>query len=221
MEELVNLFHGFAVALQPFNIMVMVARHRARRHHRRAAGTGRRQWRGHPVAADVQHAADVGHHHAVLYLLGRAVRRSDHLDPLQHTRRTMVGGDDVRRLSDGAAGQGRRSIDGGVHLVVRRRPVRRDHDHAGRAAGRKLCTAIRACGEIRGVFSGVLQFRRLEQGAAVQDHRGHDGRICACRRRPRLHHRKFAADIRRSPICSTGSTSSSPSSGCSASARSC
>jgi hypothetical protein len=24
MEELVNLFHGFAVALQPFNIMVMV-----------------------------------------------------------------------------------------------------------------------------------------------------------------------------------------------------
>ena len=24
MEELVNLFHGFAVVLQPFNIMVMV-----------------------------------------------------------------------------------------------------------------------------------------------------------------------------------------------------
>jgi putative tricarboxylic transport membrane protein len=24
MEELANLFHGFAVALQPFNIMVMV-----------------------------------------------------------------------------------------------------------------------------------------------------------------------------------------------------
>src|SRR5215213_9368626 len=24
MEELVNLFHGFAVALQPFNIMVMI-----------------------------------------------------------------------------------------------------------------------------------------------------------------------------------------------------
>ena len=24
MEELVNLFHGFAVALQPFNIMLMV-----------------------------------------------------------------------------------------------------------------------------------------------------------------------------------------------------
>ena len=221
MEEIVNLFHGFAVALQPFNIMVMVARHRARRHHRRASGTGRRQRRCDPVAADIQHAADVGHHHAVLHLLGRVVRRSDHLDSVQHTRRTMVGGDDVRRLSDGAAGQGRRSTDGRLHLLVRRRAVRRHHDHAGRAAGRELCAAIRACGEIRGVFPGVLQLRRLEQGAAVQDHRGHDDRLCACRRRPRLHHRTVAADLRLYRICSTGSTSSSPSSACSASAKSC
>jgi putative tricarboxylic transport membrane protein len=72
MEELVNLFHGFAVALQPFNIMVMVV----------GIVLGvvigvrrdwRRQWRGHPVAADVQHAADIRHHHAVLYLLGRVL----------------------------------------------------------------------------------------------------------------------------------------------------
>ena len=33
---------------------------------------------------------------------------------------------------------------------------------------------IRARREIRRLFSGVLQFRRIEQGADVRDHRRHD-----------------------------------------------
>ena len=110
-RQSVSRLRGRAAALQHHGDD---RRHRARRHHRRAAGTGRRQRRGDPAAADVQHAADIGHHHAVLHLLGRAVRRRDHLDPVQHTRRTMVGRDDVRRLPDGAAGQGRRGADGGA-----------------------------------------------------------------------------------------------------------
>ena len=51
--------------------------------------------------------ADLGDHHAVLHLLGRAVRRRHHLDPVQHPRRAVVGGDHLRRLSDGPAGPGR------------------------------------------------------------------------------------------------------------------
>ena len=39
-----------------------------------------------------------------LHLLGCAVRRGDHLDPVQHPRRTLVGGHHLRRLPDGAAG---------------------------------------------------------------------------------------------------------------------
>ena len=91
------------------------------------------------------HVADLGDHHAVLHLLGRAVRRRHHLDPVQHSGRTMVGGDHVRRPSDGAAGQGRRGADRGLHLVLRRRAVRRHHDHAGRAAGR----AVSRCNSAR------------------------------------------------------------------------
>ena len=144
MEDIGNLFHGFAVVLQPYNIAADGARHRARRHHRRAAGPRRRQRHRDPAAADLQHVADLGDHHAVLHLLGRAVRRRHHLGAVQHTGRTMVGGDHVRRLSDGAAGQGRRGADRGLHLVVRRRAVRRHHDHAGGAAGRELRAASSA-----------------------------------------------------------------------------
>ena len=116
-------------------------RHRARRHHRRAARPRRRQRRRDPAAADLLHVADLGDHHAVLHLLGRAVRRRHHLGPVQHSGRTMVGGDHLRRPSDGAAGQGRRGADRGLHLVVRRRAVRGHHDHAGGAAGRELRAA--------------------------------------------------------------------------------
>ena len=120
---------------------VHAGRHPARGADRRAAGPRRRQRRGDPAAAHVHDAADVGDHHAVVHLLGRVVRRRDHVDPVQHTGRAMVGRDDLRRLSDGAAGPRRRGADRRVHVVVRRRAVRDPADHVPGAAGRQVRAA--------------------------------------------------------------------------------
>ena len=193
MEEIANLFHGFAVGAPAVQHLADGGRHPARRRHRRAAGPRRRQRRRDPAAAHLQHVADLGDHHAVLHLLGRAVRRRHHVDPVQHSGRAVVGRDHLRRPSDGAAGQGRRSADRGLHVVVRRRAVRRHHDHAGRAAGREVRAAIRPGGKIRGVLPRLLQLHRHGQGAAVQDHRRDDDRLCARRRRPRQRHRPACA----------------------------
>ena len=46
------------------------------------------------------------------------------------------------------------------------------------------------------LFPGLLQLRRHEQGAADQDHRLDDDRLCARRRRPRPHDRAAAPDLR-------------------------
>ena len=43
------------------------------------------------------------HHPAHQHLLGSAVRRGDHLDPVQHPRGALVSGDHVRWLSHGQA----------------------------------------------------------------------------------------------------------------------
>src|SRR5262245_532854 len=80
-------------------------RHHAGGDHWRAARPRRRQRRGDPAAADVLDVADLGDHHAVLHLLGRAVRRRDHLGAVQHSWRAVVGRDDVRRLSYGQQGR--------------------------------------------------------------------------------------------------------------------
>ena len=50
--------------------------------------------------------------------------------------RAVVGGHHLRRLSAGAAGSRRRGADRLVHLVVRRRAGRGHDDHVSRAAGR-------------------------------------------------------------------------------------
>src|SRR3546814_20676928 len=81
-----------------------VRRYHARRAHRRAAWPRRCQRRGHPAAAHLQHVADLGHHHAVMHLLGRAVRRRHHLYPIQHSRGAVVGRPPLRRLSPRAVG---------------------------------------------------------------------------------------------------------------------
>src|SRR4029077_9583311 len=47
-----------------------------------------------------------------------------------------AGGSDVRRLSHGAAGQGGRGVDRGVHLLVHRVPGRRAAHHLPRAGHR-------------------------------------------------------------------------------------
>ena len=182
-------------------------RHPARRHHRRLAGPGRRQRHRDPVAADLLDVADLGDHHAVLHLLGRAVRRRHHLGAVQYSRRAVVRCDDVRWLSDGAEGPGRRGAHRRVHLFVCRRAVCRHHDYAGRAAGRAVCVAIRARGKIRGLFPRVLQFHRHEQGAAGQDGGVDDDRLCARRRRPRSDDRQPAPDLRLPRRCSPASTS--------------
>ena len=109
----------------------------ARHFRRRAAGPRRAERRRHPAAAHLHHGPDLGHRDAVLHLLGRAVRRRHHLDPVQHSGRSLVGGHHLRRLSDGAAGQGGRSADRGVHLVVHRLAGRGAADHLpGAAASR-------------------------------------------------------------------------------------
>ena len=120
-------------------------RHSARRHHRRAARVGRRQRRGDPAAAHFLDVADVGDHHVVLHLLGRAVRRRHHVHPLQHSGRALVGRDHFRRPPDGPARQGRRGVDRGLHLVVRRRAVRGHRHYAGGAAGGEVCAPVRPC----------------------------------------------------------------------------
>ena len=109
-------------------------RHRARRRHRGAARPRRRQRRCDPAAAHILHVADFGDHHVVVHLLGCAVRRRDHVHLVQHPRRTVVGGDDVRWPPDGSAGPRRRGTHRRLHLVVRGRAVRGHHDHVGGAA---------------------------------------------------------------------------------------
>ena len=196
MEEIANLFHGFSrrpPAVQPHGD---ARRHHARRHHRRAARPRRRQRRRDPAAADVLHVADLGDHHAVLHLLGGAVRRRHHLGAVQYSGRAMVGSDHLRRPSHGAAGQGRRGADRRLHVVLRGRAVRGDHDHAGCAAGCQIRAAVRAGGEIRRLFPCLLQLRRHEQGAAVQDRGRDDDRLCARGGRPGQRHRPAAADLR-------------------------
>jgi len=163
MEELVNLFHGFAVALQPFNIMVMVV--------------------GIVLGVVIGVLPGLGGANGVAILLpltfsmpptspssccpvSTGERCSAGRSPRSCStyRRAMVGRDHVRRLPDGAKGQGRRGIDSGVYLVVRRRAVCGDHDHAGRAAGRKLRAAIWSRGEnSRSIFLAFCSFVGLSK----------------------------------------------------------
>jgi hypothetical protein len=117
---------------------------RARRHHRRAAGLGG----ANGVAILLPLTFSMSPTSAIIMLSciywGALFGGAITVDPVQHPGRAVVGRDHLRRLSDGAAGQGRRGADRGVHLVVRRRAVRRHHDHLPGAAGRELRAALRA-----------------------------------------------------------------------------
>jgi len=111
---------------------------------RRAARARRPQRRGDPAAAHVYDGSDLGDRDAVLHLLGCAVRRRHHLDPFQHSRGGVVGGDHLRRLSDGAAGQGGGSADGGVHVVVHRLSLPSCSSRFSRLASRRSrCSSAR------------------------------------------------------------------------------
>ena len=78
------------------------ARHHARHHHRRPARARGRQRRRDPAAPHLHDAPHLRDHPADVALLGRALRRRDHVGALQHPGRAVVGGDDLRRLPHGA-----------------------------------------------------------------------------------------------------------------------
>src|SRR5882762_2085454 len=86
----------------------------------------------------------------------RAVRRRHHLNPVQHSRRSVVGRDHLRRLSDGAAGQGGGSAYRGVYIVLYRLAGGGAADHVPRADDLVLCAEIRAAGILLGVSVDVL-----------------------------------------------------------------
>ena len=115
------------------------------RHFRRcAAGAGRTERRRDPSAADFLDGSDLGHCDAVVHLLGRAVRRCDHVHIVQYSRRGVVGGHHVRRVSDGAEGPGGRSADRSVHLVIHRLARRGDAYYVPGTERRRLRLALRS-----------------------------------------------------------------------------
>ena len=145
MVEISALFHGFAVVLSPFNLLLMLI--------------------GIVLGVIIGVLPGLGGANGVAILLpltftmpptsaiimlsciywgalfGGAITSVLFNIP----GRAVVGGDDVRRLPDGAAGTRGRSAHRVVHLVVHRRAVRGDHDHVPRAAGRE----VRAASSVR------------------------------------------------------------------------
>ena len=196
MEEIANLFHGFAVVLQPFNLLVMLV--------------------GIMLGVIIGVLPGLGGANGVAILLPLTFSMSPTSAIIMLSCiywGALFGGAitsvlfnipgepwSVATTFDGhpMAQQGRagEALDRGLHVVLRRRAVRGDHDHAGCAAGRQVRAAVRAGGKVRRLFPRLLQLRRHEQGAAVQDRGRDDDRLCARGGRPRQRHRPAAADLR-------------------------
>ena len=207
MEAFGLLMHGFAVLLTWKTLAADDGRAGARHLRRRAAGPRRPERRGDPAAADLHHGSDLGHRDAVLHLLGRAVRRRHHLDPVQHSRRGLVGRDHLRRLSDGAAGQGGGSADGGLHLVLHRLAGRGAADHVPGADDLVLRAEIRAAGILRGLSADLLLVRRPRPRGQAQDGHFDVARPAARRRRHGHGVRPVAHDLRLVGTACAASTS--------------
>ena len=165
MELLANLQLGFRrradAAERPVLLPRRPARHPDRRVARYRPGGNHRD----AAAGHVRAAAGVGAHHARRHLLRRAVRRFDHCDPGESSRRVLLGRDLSRRLRDGAAGPCRPGAGGRRARLV----FRRDGRHAD---PRHVCTAacrnrvqVRAC---RILFAdGAGSDRRDRAGARL------------------------------------------------------
>ena len=176
---------------------------RARDLRRRAAGPGRAERRGDPAAAHLHHGSDLGDRDAVLHLLGRAVRRGDHLDPVQHPGRGLVGGDDFRRLSDGAAGQGGGGADRRLHLLVHRLAGRGAAHHLSRARHRLVRVALRASRVLRRLLTHFLLLRGPgPRGKAQDDHLDVS--------RPSAHRHRHGRATRRSNSSSRSASTTRP-----------
>jgi hypothetical protein len=183
MTELSALFHGFSVILTPMNLLLMLVGITLGVLIGVLPGLGGANGVADPAAPDLHDVAHLGDHHAVLHLLGRAVRRRDHLGAVQHPRRALVGGHHLRRLPDGAEGPGGPGPHGGLHLVLRRRLRRGGDDHLPGAAGGQVRAEVRPARILRGLPAHLLQLRGHGQGLAVQDPGFHGDRFRARRGR--------------------------------------
>ena len=196
MEELANLFHGFAVVLQPFNILLMVI--------------------GILLGVIIGVLPGLGGANGIAILLPLTFSMSPTSAIIMLSCiywGALFGGaitsvlfnipgepwsvattfDGHPMAQKGQAGEAltaafTSSFVGALFAV--------DHDHAGGAAGRAVCVAVRPGGKILGLFPRVLQLRRHEQGAAGQDRGVDDDRLCARRGRPRPDDRQPAPDLR-------------------------
>ena len=179
MEEIANLFHGFSVVLQPFNLLVMLV--------------------GIMLGVIIGVLPGLGGANGVAILLPLTFSMSPTSAIIMLSCiywGALFGGAitsvlfnipgepwSVATTFDGhpmaQQGQGGRGAYRRLHVVLRRRAVRGNHDHAGCAAGCQVRAAVRAGGEIRRLFPCLLQLRWHEQGAAVQDSGRDDDRLCA------------------------------------------
>ena len=196
MEEIVNLFHGFAVAIQPFNLMVMVV--------------------GIMLGVIIGVLPGLGGANGVAILLPLTFSMSPTSAIIMLSCiywGALFGGAitsvlfnipgepwSVATTFDGhpMAQQGRAgealtaaftsSFVGALFAVIMITLV------APLVA--KFALAVRAGGKVRRLLSRLLQLHRHEQGATLQDRGCDDDRLCAGCRRPRQHHRPAAIDLR-------------------------
>jgi hypothetical protein len=184
MQEINSLIGGFAVALSWFNLMLMFAGIVLGVIIGVLPGLGGANGVAILLPLTFLHGAaagrgHVGHHPALVHLLGRALRRRHHLDPLQHPGRAVVGGHDVRRLSPRAERPRRRGAHRRVHVVLRGRAGGGAAHHLPLAHRGALRVALRATGILFRIPPHVLGLRRHEQGLAFQDGRVDDGGLRA------------------------------------------
>jgi len=78
LEEISALFNGFAVAMTPFNLLLMLVGVTLGVIIGVLPGLGG----ANGIAVDIHNATNIRDHHALLYLLGCVVRRSDYIGPV-------------------------------------------------------------------------------------------------------------------------------------------
>ena len=135
MGDIESLFHGFAVALTVQHVALMMVGVLLGILVGVLPGLGAPERRDAPAAADLHDGSGRSDHPSHQHVLGRAVRRLDDLDPVQHPRRAVLGRDDLRRPPDGQAGPGRPGALLRVPVGRVRRAGRRDRHHACCPAG--------------------------------------------------------------------------------------
>jgi Uncharacterized protein conserved in bacteria len=120
MEEIANLFHGFSVVLQPFNLLVMLVGIMLGVIIGVLPGLGG----ANGVAILLPLTFSMSPTSAIIMLSciywGGTLRRRHYLRAVQYSWRAMVGSDHLRRPSHGSAGSRRRGAYCRLHVVLRR-----------------------------------------------------------------------------------------------------